>query len=337
MPFLVSVIIPCRNEEKFISRCLDSIIKQDFPREKLEVLVVDGISEDRTREIIKDYSQKFSFIKFLSNPKKFTPFAMNIGIKNSQGEIIMKMDAHATYQTDYISKSVKYLRDFKADGVGGILVALPRKNTFIAKAIALVLSNKFGSANSFKAGAEKPKWTDAVAFGCFKKEVFEKIGPYDEKMIRSQDMELNLRLKKAGGKILLVPGIIAYYYPQAKLKDFFRHNFIDGLWVTYPLRFGKMVFSSRHLIPFLFVLSLIGFGAFSFFSPSFFWLFIFTFILYFLINFYYSIKILANENNIRFLFLLSVAFAARHFGYGLGSIFGLIKIFLPKNYVKAFI
>ena len=117
----VSIIIPCRNEEKYIGKCLQSIIEQNYPKDNLEVLVVDGMSEDRTREIVENYSQKYSFIKLFDNPKKFTPFGLNIGIKEAKGEIIMRMDAHAGYEKDYISKCVRYLENYDADNVGGAM------------------------------------------------------------------------------------------------------------------------------------------------------------------------------------------------------------------------
>ncbi len=114
---LVSVIIPCRNEEKFINQCLDSLLLQDFPKEKMEILVINGASEDKTAKIIREYSLKYPFIKLLSNQKKFTPFGLNIGIKDSRGDFIVRMDAHADYPKDYISKCLKYSKEFGADNV----------------------------------------------------------------------------------------------------------------------------------------------------------------------------------------------------------------------------
>ena len=113
----VSVIIPCFNEEQFIAACLDSVINSDFPKEKLEILVVDGLSQDNTREIVEGYSLRYPYIKLLNNPKRYTPFAFNIGIKNSTTEIIIIIGAHSHYHQDYISKCVYYLNEYKADNV----------------------------------------------------------------------------------------------------------------------------------------------------------------------------------------------------------------------------
>ena len=305
----VSVIIPCRNEKNFISKCLDSIIEQDYPKYKLEVLVIDGMSEDGTREIIKDYSGKNSFIKILDNPKKFTPFALNIGIKEAKGEVIVRMDAHAGYEKDYISKCAFHLIESGADNVGGSIKTLPTKDTLEARAIVHSLSSPFGAASDFRVGSKEPKEVDTVFGGCFKKEIFQRVGLFNENLRRSQDMEFNLRIKKAQGRILLFPDIIVSYYPQATFENFFKHNLGDGIWSVYPLKFIKTKFKLRHYIPLIFILTL----------PLSIWFYI-PFSLFF------SLEIAIKENDLRFLFLMPLAFFSRHFGYGLGSILGAIKI-----------
>ena len=326
----VSVIIPCRNEEKYIEECLDSVINQDYPKEKLEVLVVDGMSEDRTREVIEKYTKQYLFIKLLNNPKKITPVAFNIGVKNSNGDFIIIMGAHSVYERDYISKCVKYSNEYNADNVGGIWKIVPREKTLVAKSIAFASSSIFGAGDAYyRSGySGQPKWVDTVFGGCYKREVFEKIGLFNENLKRSQDMEFNLRLKKAGGKILLVPDIIAYYYPKSNFKEFFVHNFKDGIWAIYPLKFVKIPLCLRHYIPFIFILSLLGTGLLGIFFPIFFWLFLFIFGSYFLVANYFSVKISTKEKDIRFLFLMPLAFATRHIGYGSGSVWGLIKLII---------
>ncbi len=326
MAIVVSIIIPCRNEEKFIERCLNSIIFQDYPKDKMEVLVIDGASQDETRKII---SEKFPSVKILNNSNKFTPFGLNIGIKEAQGKFIVRMDAHAEYPPDYISKCVKFSEGSGADNVGGLIKTLPAKNTMAALAIAKVLSHRFGAAGSyFRTGVLKARFVDTVFGGCYKKEVFEKLGYFNEKLRRSQDIEFNKRLKKAGGKILLQPEISATYYPQARLSDFFKHNFEDGVWAIYPLKFGVRIFSFRHLIPLFFVLGMLGsliLGLFFFWAKI---TFILIFGLYLLLNLFFSFSIVFKEG-LNYLIYLPLAFFSRHFGYGLGSLWGFVKIFLP--------
>ena len=328
LPF-VSSIVPCRNEEKFIGRCLESIIANDYPKDKLEILIVDGRSEDGTREIVKEYAQKYPFLKLIENPRKITPAAMNIGIQNSKGEIIIKMDAHSLYEKDYISKCVKHLEESGADNVGGVLETLPSKDNIVARAIAICLSYPFGAGTSyFRTGSREPREVDTVAFGCYWKKIFDKIGFYNEKMAKIEDFELNYRLRKAGGKIMLFPDIKAIYYPSSEnLKQFSEHNFTDGIWTTYHLRFSKrLLVSWRHLVPFKFVLSLISLIILSFFSNIFFLLLLLIIILYFLISIFFSLKIAKKEKDFTYLSIMPIFFASRHIGYGLGSIWGIIKI-----------
>ncbi len=209
----VSILIPCRNEEKFIAECLESVLAQDYSDK--EILLVDGMSTDKTREIAGKYKE----VKILNNEKKITSSALNIGIKNAAGEIIIRMDAHAKYEKNYVSKCVYYLNKYKADNVGGTIKTLASKNTIIAKAIAKSLSSFFGAGSSlFRTGTKECVWVHPVFGGCFKKGLFDKIGYFNENLIRSQDMEFNLRLKRFGGKILLTPDIISYYYTRSTIN-----------------------------------------------------------------------------------------------------------------------
>ena len=324
----VSIIIPCRNEEKFIGGCLDSIIANDYPEDKLEILVIDGLSEDRTREIIKRYIEQYPYIKLLNNSKKYTPFAFNIGIKQAKGEAIMLMGGHATYSRDYISKSIKYLKEYEADNVGGVVKIISKDNTLIAKAIVLASSSFFGAGNAYykTRNLKGAKFVETVFGGCYKREIFEKIGYFNENLIRTQDLEFNLRLRKSGGRILLCPDIVAYYFIRSDIRSFCRYNFINSFWVTYPRRFlPYMPVSWRHLVPLLFVISLTLALLLSLLSSFFFWLFLSIAGVYLLSNLIFSFMIAFREKNIGYMFVVPVLFVLLHVGYGLGSLWGLIR------------
>jgi len=307
---LVSIIVPCRNEKKYVKSCLDSFLNQDYPKNKIEVLVIDGMSEDDTKEIVGECFKKYPFIKFFDNPKKYTSFAFNIGIKESKGDFIVIGGAHSIYDKDYISKCVKYSLKYDADNVGGVIRTKAISDSLVAKAIAFCLSSFFGVGDSyFRTGSEKPRWVDTVFGGCYKRKVFERIGFFNEKLIRSSDMEFNLRLKRAGGKILLVPDIISYYYPKDNLKDFFLHNIRDGIWAILPLKFTKIPLKLRHYIPLIFILTL----------PISIWLYI-------PVSLYFSLKIAFQQKNWRYFFIMPIVFAVRHIGYGVGSVWGFVKL-----------
>lgn len=332
----VSIIIPCWNEEKYIASSLDSILANEYPQEKLEVLVVDGMSQDKTREIVAGYSQKYKFIKLVDNPKHLKPYAFNIGVRKATGQIIIILGAHAFVERDYISQCLRYLNEYQADNVGGIMLTVPRTNSILAKGIALALSSPFGVGNArFRIGAKKPIWVDTVFGGCYRKEVFEKIGMFNESLIHSQDLEFNLRLKKQGGKILLVPDIKSYYYALSDFKSFCRHNYRNGLWALYPLKFVQhLPISARHLVPLAFVSSLTLSGIFSFFSKIFLGSFLLISGLYLAANLYFSGKIALAEKNGFYLIVMPFVFATLHLVYGFGSVVGAFTIVLSSSFWK---
>ena len=334
LPF-VTVVIPCRNEEKHIARCLQSILDNDYPNERMEILVVDGMSEDQTREIVAGYRARYPMIRVVENRKKHIPAAMNVGIRAARGERILKMDAHSTYQREYISRCVRYQDQYGAENSGGIAKIVPGADTLTARAIALGLASRFGSGNAnVKVGVTQPTWSDSTAFGCFKRELFERIGMYDEKLLSSSDLDLNQRIQAAGGRILVVPDIVAHYAADRDLQTFRRHVFADGVWVSYVMKFGKRAWSWRHWVPAAFVLSLLGASALGVASQAFLWLGLGIAGIYAAASLAVSLQIAARQREWRYAFLLPVVYAVRHFGFGAGTLFGMLLVALPGEHWK---
>ena len=332
-PPFVSVIIPCRNEEKFVARCLDSILANDYPTDQLEVLVVDGMSEDGTRAIVKQYAQAYGLVRLLDNPKSIIPAAMNIGIRNACGDIIIKMDAHSVYPLDYVSKCVKYLMEYDADNVGGVLVSKGRDESAIAKAIALALAHPFGSGNShFRVGSRELRFSDTAAFGCYRRDVFGRVGLYNEELVRSSDMDLNTRLRRAGGKILLVPQIVAYYYPRSRLGDFFMRNIVDGFWALYPLKFGGRGVRPRHVVPLACLLTLLAALAAATLASVLRWVLPAVLGLYAVATLAVSVPVVRREREPWLLVLLPIAFGTRHLAYAIGSLCGIVRAVLSFSF-----
>jgi glycosyltransferase involved in cell wall biosynthesis len=331
LPF-VSIIMPCRNEERFIGMCLDSIIANDYPKDRLEVLVVDGMSEDQTRAIVEKYAKKHSFINLYENSQLIAPVAQNMGIRQSRGDVIVIMDAHDTYAPDYISKCIEYMYNYNVDHVGGIWKIIPREDTIFSKAIVCALSHPFGAGNAYyrttKCG--KPRFTDAAAFGCYKREVFEKIGLFDENLARSYDFDFNLRLRNLGSKMLLVPDAIIYYYARSTFMSFVKHNFINGFWVTYPLKFGKTVFSFRHTVPLAFVTGLLGSAALIPGWQVSIWILACIAVTYALANLTASVQVAIRYRNLQYSLVMPVVFTSMHIGYGLGSLVGLAIVIASR-------
>ena len=325
---LVSVIIPARNEEDYIEQCINSVLDSGYPKKKLEVIVVDGMSEDRTSEIIEEYSAKHESVQRLENPGLIASTALNLGIKYSKGNMIVRMDAHALYPPDYISKCIKHLQDTGVDNVGGMCRMTPGSASITSRGIALALSHPFGVGNSyFRIGSKEPRLVDTVPFGCYRREVFEKIGMFNENLARNQDIEFNLRLKRAGAKILLVPDIVSHYYARPDLRGLFKQNFWNGFWVIYSNRYAKTPFSWRHLIPFVFVLSLMGSLFLSVFWKLFFYLFLVVSGSYLVASISFGLNV-SLKNSLRLYPSVVLSFFVLHFSYGLGSLWGLAKLIL---------
>ena len=327
----ISIIIPILNEEKYIAKCLDSIIESDYDKDKMEVLLVDGGSTDKTVEIIKKYQIKYSFFKLLNNPEKIAPVAMNIGIKNAKGEYIFIISAHAKYPKNYFSKLVKYCEKLNADCVGPVLITDVKNKSLTSNAIKNVLSDKLGVGSAFRSGVNEIKEVDTVPFGCYKRDIFDKVGLYDERLVRNQDIELNKRIKKAGGKIYLIPEIKCTYFARETFSNLAKNNFNNGLWNVLTAFYTNSLssLSLRHFIPMLFVLSLIITLLLGFVNKIFFYLFLMIFGIYLIII---SIRSFQIKKETKFFHQL-VAFLVLHFSYGIGSLVGIFKV-LKEKYGK---
>lgn len=318
----ISVILPIYNEEEYIINCVESLLLQSYPKEKMEWIFIDGNSIDKTKLILNEYKEKYkNLIKIYDNSNKTVPYAMNIGIKKAKGKYIIRLDAHAEYEKDYIEKCVYYLNRTNADNVGGI--AITKSKGFVGESIALMLSSKFGVGNSSFRTNGNSGYVDTVPFGAFKREVFEKWGMYDERLTRNQDNEMNFRIRKNGGKIYLSNDIIFSYYCRDSIKGISDMAIKNGMWniITMKLCPGSM--GIRHFIPFLFLISLIILPLLSIFYFNIIFLFIFELLMYILLDIYFSIKL---SKNIKYFLMIFILFPIFHLTYGFGSLKGIIKI-----------
>lgn len=252
----VSVVIPVRNEEKYVASLLDSVLGNDFPQGALEVLIVDGMSTDRTRDLVLDYARKHSAIRLLDNPRQIIPSALNIGINAARGEVVVRMDAHTTYAPDYISQAVQALEGTGATMVGGM--QRPLGDSPVTRAIAAATTSRFGMGNSYYHYGDQMCWVeDSVYLGVWRRSTLIQLGGFNERWLINEDSELNHRLRAAGGKILLCPELRSSYHVRGSFSALARQFFRYGLWrartcVVYPTSVGW-----RHLAAPMLVLSLL--------------------------------------------------------------------------------
>lgn len=247
----VSVIIPCRNEAGHIAGCIASVLTSDYPETMLEILVIDGASTDGTRESVAQLQRSHPIIHVLDNPRRTVPVAMNIGIKAARGDVIVRMDAHSEYPRDYIRQCVTNLVASGADNVGGSWQTEPANSSREAIAVAIAQTSRFGVGGAiYRLGTATVCEVDTVPFGTYWRQRLIELGMYNESFVRNQDIELNARLRAHGGHILLIPSIQCRYYAKATITLLARQCYYNGFWVMYGLRFARMPFSRRHLVPF---------------------------------------------------------------------------------------
>jgi glycosyltransferase involved in cell wall biosynthesis len=329
----ISIICPTYNEEKFIVSCIDSMLAQDFPKENFQIFFVDGRSDDKTREIIFDYASKYEFIHLLDNPNQTVPYALNIGIRAAKGEVVMRIDAHCKYPENYVSTLVNYLFKLNADNVGGVWKTIPAENTSKCIAIAIASSHKFGVGGSMhKVGIKKISQADTVPFGCYHRNVFERIGFFDEELVRNQDDEFNARLINQGGKIFLIPDLVIEYVARDSLQKMSNMYYQYGLFK--PLvnkKLGKPA-TIRQFFPMVFLCGLVFGALLSCYSKIIMALYLFVFAVYWMTGFIIGIKKVKSYQDIKIVYYLPITFFIIHISYGWGYIVGICKVITESKF-----
>lgn len=316
---IVSIIIPVYNEEKYISKCMESIVNQTYFKEHMEVLLIDGGSQDSTLQQIEKYSSCLN-LKILYNDKRIVTHALNIGIKNATGDCIIRMDAHAEFERDYVEKCVNCLENNDAWNVGGIAQTVGLGK--IGEANASILSSKFGVGNSsFRIGAESG-YVDTVPFGAFKKEVFDKVGLFDPDLPRSEDNDMNSRIRQHGGKVYLDTDIRFKYYCRNTVSGLLKQGIQNGNALFLTIRKNPKAMSVRHFIPFTFVMSLLLLPVISIFSTLFVYLYALELLIYFSLDLFFSIK----SRTVKEFAYKMIMYPMFHIVYGIGSIIGMIGV-----------
>lgn len=324
MNYEVAIVIPTLNEERFISRCLNSIIKQTYEFEKMDVMIIDGGSKDNTKDIVAEYQKSHQNIRFIENKKKIQSVAFNIGLKKSTAPYIIRLDAHAEYDSKYISLCIENLKqDEKRGNVGGRCNILPFNQSIWAQTNAILNHSRFGIGGAAFRVSNEAHNTDSVPFGAFPRKIIEKIGGMREDLPRGEDNEYNSRIRKAGYKIFFDPNIISSYFARPTLGASCKQMYANGNSIGYLYYIDREAIGIRHLIPLLFVVS----GLFSIiisvlWSP-FCYVFCGGLALYLIADAIASI--MGAKDNVKCTLPLFILFFCVHVSYGMGTIAGLIK------------
>ena len=317
-----SIVIPILNEEDYIEKCLNSVINQDYPKENLELILVDGMSNDSTVSIIEKYMKKYKFILLLKNPNRTVQYALNIGVRAASGKYIVRMDAHSEYAPDYVSKCIENLEKTGAANVGGPTVA--KGINPVQTIIAAAYESPFALGASRHYDKNFQGFVDTVSWGAFRKSDLIKIGLYDERLTRNEDDDLNFRLTQNGLKVFITPEIKSIYYPRSTFKDLFKQYFQYGLWKVAIVKKHKKPARIAHLVPMAFVAFILLFTILSFFSELAFYSLLSVLALYLLIDMFFSFKSSSTKTFFDKLMLM-FAHAVIHISYGLGFWIGIFK------------
>jgi succinoglycan biosynthesis protein ExoA len=324
---LVSVIIPCYNEEARISNLLAAIHAQTYPRERIEVIIADGCSSDQTRARIDAFSKSYPDlqIRVVENPRRNIPASLNLAIRASLGDIIVRIDAHSEPYPDYIERCVAALTNDLAENVGGIWEIQAGAQTWMAQSIARAASLPIAVGDAMYRYASKPAYVETVPFGAFKRELLALIGFYDETLLTNEDYEFNNRILKSGGRVWLDTEIRSKYYARASLAELARQYWRYGYWKWKMLRRYPKTLRWRQALPPIFILSLILTTSLAILLRSLWVIPVAEIAIYLLILLAASVKISHREGKSFFLIGIPLSIATMHFSWGMGLLWSIIS------------
>lgn len=330
----ISVVVPCYNEAKFISKLLENMIAQDYPKDLVEIIFADGLSTDNTKAIIGTYASRYPQIKCIDNEGRYVPSALNAAIRRSTGEIIIRMDAHSIYPNNYWTVLVEKISLHKAQNVGGVWITKPGANTEMAEAIVLATSHPLGIGNAgYRLGVLSDKEVDTVPFGCFNRILFDEIGFFDEQLIRNQDDEFNGRIIKHGGKIFLIPSLEIQYFARENFTKLSKMFYQYGLFKPLVnLKLGSPA-TARQFAPPLLVMSFAELIAGALFDERVLKLLLLESLVYLAAILVVSVRLTRLRSVLLFVYTV-ICFPVIHFSYGLGYIFGLVKFAIRRQHLR---
>lgn len=324
MPPFVSVIVPCYNEQATIRKLLEAIHKQNYPHDRLEVVIADGQSTDGTRAEIAAFQSAFPelHVRVVDNPQRIIPAGLNRAITAARGEIIVRLDAHSMPYPDYLSRCVEALVSGLGDNIGGVWEICPGGESWQARAIAVAAAHPLGVGDARYRLGGHPQEVDTVPFGAFHRSLVDRIGPFDETLLTNEDYEFNVRLRRAGGRIWLDPGIRATYFARQTFSALARQYWRYGYWKARMLRRYPGTLRWRQVAG-VFVLSFLVLGLLGFWLP-FAWLLLgLEAGLYLLALVLASLQVAYKERNPLFIISVPLAIATMHFAWGSAFLWSL--------------
>lgn len=326
MGLFVTVCVVAYNEEKTIMGILNEIAAQDYPHQDMEILLIDSNSTDNTKHLLESFQRNtsgFRRIEVLDNPRRILSAGWNVALKHYQGDAIVRVDAHADIPKDFITRNVRMLNqgEYITGGIRPNVVDEPDdwKNT-----ILLAEQSMFGSSIAPYRRSEKKRYVKSIFHGCYRREVFDKVGNYNENLGRTEDNEMNHRIRQAGFKLCYSPDIISYQHTRTSLRKMMKQKFGNGYWVALTLKVSPKCLSWYHFVPLMFIIGIIL--TISLGVMGVWWPFVCFFGLYFFSTVVCSFLAVRGVKKVAYQFLLPIIFFCLHVSYGIGSVIGIIKL-----------
>lgn len=321
--YIISFIIVARNASSSITKLFDNIKNQTYEHKKIEIILVDSDSADTTKELMEEFSGDFNRIIVLDNFNKNLPCGWNVALKESKGDIIVRVDAHASIPSDFIENIVC---DFKKgeNVVGGLRPSVIQENNPWQKTLLFAETSLFGSGIALYRRAEKKRYVNSVAHGAYSRKAFETVGGYDERLIRTEDNDMHYRMHKAGYKILFDPKIKSYHNVRNGFLKMIKQKYANGFWVGITMGIQPNCFEIYHFAPLLFVLLILTTSVFAICGFPLFLILLATF--YGITNLFMTLMSMPGKGFEFPYLLLPFLFFILHFAYGVGTIIGLIRM-----------
>lgn len=323
---IISVCVVAYNEERALPDLLECIKSQDYPHDKIEVVLIDSMSDDTTKTIMKRFSDEnkdFKNIQVLDNPGKKQAMGWNVAIKNYKGDAILRVDAHASIPFDFVRKNVEVLESGEFVS-GGIRPNIIQEKTSWKETLLLAESSMFGSSAASYRRSEKKSYVKSVFHGAYKREVFDNVGGFDEQLGRTEDNEIHYRIRKAGYKICYSPDIVSYQHTRSTLKGMLKQKYGNGYWVALTLRVCPGCLSFYHFVPLCFVIGIIGVSILKAIGYPFFSYLMWG--MYWLCAVLMSFIAVKGQKKNLYQLSLPILFFLLHVSYGIGSLVGMMKL-----------
>lgn len=320
LPF-VSVVMPVRQEASHISHTVGAVLAQAYPAGRFELLVADGMSTDGTREVLEGIRRDHPNLTVLDNPGRIAPTGLNVAIRVARGDVIVRVDGHTEIAPDYVRQCVNALARSGADNAGGRMTAVGHGK--FGTAVALATSSPFGVGGARFHYSDREEWVDTVYLGAWRRDVFDRIGLFDEELVRNQDDELNYRLRANGGRILLAPSIHSRYTVRGSPRRLWKQYFQYGFWKVRVLQKHARQMQPRQFVPPAFVGALLTLAIVAPFSSTAAKGLLGLALIYLVAN--VGTAIATAKSSVPLAPIVALAFAILHLAYGSGFLAGLVR------------